>query len=115
MTAAAPTHRPRHTHGGQARRVEEILTPLIAQLTVAKRPTADEAAKLWRRLVGPTAAKHSQPTSLRRGELLVVVDTSAWLWNVSLQRPRLLEGLQAAWGSEAVTAIRLRIKPSMRD
>lgn len=103
------------THARRPRRVNEILSPLITQLTVAKRPSAEEVAQVWRRLVGPQAAKHSQPTSLRRGELLVAVDTSAWLWNLSLQRQRLVEGLQMAWGGEAVTIIRLRIKPWAKE
>lgn len=92
------------------RTVRELLTPLVAQLTASKRPSADEVAQVWRKLVGPRAARHSHPTSLRRGELLIAVDTSVWLWNLSLQRPRLLEGLQAAWGADTVTSIRLRMR-----
>ena len=94
------------------RRVEEILSPLMARMTVARRPSADEVAALWRQLAGPRAAQHSRPTSLRQGELLVTVDSSVWLWNLSLQREALLKGLQAAWGMDAVSAIRLRIHPS---
>lgn len=94
-------------------RVQAILSPLVAQLTVAKRPSADAVAALWRRLVGPQAARHSRPTSLRQGELMIAVDASVWLWNLSLQRPRLLEGFRAAWGREAVTTIRLRMRPSL--
>lgn len=96
-------------------RVEAILAPLITALTVTKRPSADEVAQLWRRLVGPRAARHSRPTSLRRGELLVAVENSVWLWNVTLQRQQILEGLRAAWGAEAVTALRCRIQPSQRS
>lgn len=90
--------------------IRELVTPLVARLTVSKRPSAEEVAASWRRLVGPRAARHSQPTSLRSGELLVAVDTSVWLWNLSLQRHQLLEGLQAAWGAETITAIRLRMR-----
>lgn len=98
MTAATP------------QRISEVLSPLMVQLTEAKRPTADEVGRLWRRLVGTQAAQHSHPTSLRRGELLVAVDTSAWLWHLSLRRPKLLSGFHAAWGPDSIATIRLRIK-----
>ena len=89
--------------------ISDVLSPLMTQLTATKRPTADEVGRLWRRVVGAKAARHSRPTSFRLGELLVAVDTSAWLWNLSLQRPKLLKGFRAAWGPDLVTSIRLRI------
>ena len=96
--------------------IGDVLSPLMTRLAEAKRPTADEIGRLWRRLVGAQAAQRSRPTSLRRGELLVAVDTSAWLWSLSLRRPKLLAGFRAAWGPEQVTAIRLRIRTaSPRD
>lgn len=96
-------------------RVQELVSPLVARLAAAKRPSADEVAALWRKLVGTKAARHSHPTSLRGGELMVAVDASTWLWNLSLQRPRLLEGCQAAWGAATVTMIRLRMKPLTQE
>lgn len=89
--------------------IGDVLSPLMAQLTSAKRPSSDDVGQVWRKLVGAKAARHSRPTSLRHGELLVAVDTSAWLWHLTMQRPRLLEGLRAAWGPTHVTSIRLRI------
>jgi len=103
------------TQAPTTQRVQELIAPLVARLAAAKRPSADEVSTLWRRLVGPKAAKHSHPTSLRGGELMVAVDTSTWLWNLSLQRPRLLEGCQAAWGVDTVTMIRLRMKPLTQE
>lgn len=92
--------------------IGDVLSPLMARLTTAKRPSSDEVGRVWRTLVGAKAARHSRPTSLRQGELLIAVDASAWLWNLTLQRPRLLTGLQAALGPEQVTTIRLRIHPA---
>jgi len=92
--------------------MRDLLSPLVARLTVAKHPSAEEVDRLWRKLVGSKAARHSHPTSLRRGELLVAVDASVWLWNLSFQRQRLVEELQAAWGPETVAAIRFRMKSS---
>ena len=94
----------------QPHAVRDLLTPFLAQVTATSRPSAEEVARRWRQLVGAQAARHSQPTSLRGGELRVAVDTSAWLWNLSLQRPTLVRALQAAWGPEAVTVIRLRMR-----
>ena len=103
------------TRTAATQRVHDLVAPLVARLAAAKRPSADEVTTLWRALVGPKAAKHSHPTSLRSGELLVAVDASTWLWNLSLQRPRLLEGCQAAWGAETITTIRLRMKPLTQE
>ncbi|OGX38970.1 MAG: hypothetical protein A3C53_03605 [Omnitrophica WOR_2 bacterium RIFCSPHIGHO2_02_FULL_68_15] len=91
-------------------RISDVLSPLLTQLVEAKRPTADEVGRLWRRIVGAKAAKHSHPTSLRHGELMIAVDASPWLWHLTLRRPKLLEGFRATWGPDQVTTIRLRIK-----
>ena len=94
------------------KRAQEIVAPILTAMAAAanQQPSVEEAGTRWRKLVGAKAARHSRPTSLRRGELLVAVDSSAWLWNLSLQRQELLEGLRAAWGPETVKAIRLRIQ-----
>ena len=98
-----------HPHA-TPRQIHEILSPLVGKLTVARRPSAEEADQVWRKLVGRKAASHSRPRALRGGELMVAVDSSVWLWHLSLQRQRLLEGLRAAWGQEAVSTIRLRMR-----
>ncbi|MBI4313503.1 MAG: DUF721 domain-containing protein [Candidatus Omnitrophica bacterium] len=91
--------------------LKDILNPLMKRWADEKRPGAEDIRRMWRKLVGTKAAQHSCPTSLRKGELLVAVDTSVWLWNLSLRRGEFLKELQASWGSDSVQSVRFKIKP----
>jgi predicted nucleic acid-binding Zn ribbon protein len=64
----------------------------------------------WCELVGPEIAAHTQPTSLRQGVLVVTVDQPAWATQLRWLTPTLLARLASSLGSDAVTAIDVRLR-----
>lgn len=111
-STAVPASPTKRRSAAAPQRISDVLSPLLTRLAGAKRPMADDVKRFWRRVAGAQAAKHSHPTSLRDGELIVAVDASPWLWYLTLRRPKLLEGFRTTWGPDHVTTIRLRIQPA---
>ncbi len=64
---------------------------------------------IWERCVGPGIAAHAQPLSIRGKRLTVVVDSSAWMQQLSLLRPEIAEKLNRSLGENAVDGITLRL------
>ncbi len=63
----------------------------------------------WDRTVGPAIARHARPASLRGNRLLLVVDSPAWMQQLSLMKPELRDKLNAGLGRESVREITLRL------
>ncbi len=63
----------------------------------------------WERAVGSVIARHAQPSAIRGKKLTVTVDSSAWMQQLSLLRPEIMNKVNACLREEAVDSITLRI------
>lgn len=63
----------------------------------------------WEKIVGRVIAHHAQPVSLRGKNLVVAVDSSAWMQQLSMLKPELLAKLDAGLGAGAVRTIVFKI------
>ena len=72
-------------------------------------PTSDEIGAVWKEVAGPKAFAHSRPASLRKKRLVVAVDGSAWLYELTLQKGDLLKGLKKHMGSDKIEQLQFRI------
>ncbi len=68
--------------------------------------------EVWERLVGKEAAKHSWPRQLTRGRLLVEVENSGWMYNLSLKKNQLLQGLVELLGASRMKELSFRMGES---
>jgi predicted nucleic acid-binding Zn ribbon protein len=64
---------------------------------------------LWRKAVGPGIARHAQPSSIRGKRLTVVVDSSAWMQQLSLMKPEVLSRVNDRLGPDGIEDITLRL------
>jgi predicted nucleic acid-binding Zn ribbon protein len=82
---------------------------------VARRLGAPSASALsglfhrWDELVGASIAAHAKPISLRAGDLLVEVDSSAWATQLRFMTADLVERCCAELGPNAVKKIHIRV------
>ncbi len=63
----------------------------------------------WDRTVGPAIARHARPAGLRSGKLQVIVDSPAWMQQLSLMKPEIIGKLHAIQGGHAVRDITLKL------
>jgi predicted nucleic acid-binding Zn ribbon protein len=64
---------------------------------------------LWGRAVGPAIARHAQPRALRGRKLALIVDSPAWMQQLSLMKPELIEKLNRELGAETIGDLTMRL------
>jgi predicted nucleic acid-binding Zn ribbon protein len=62
----------------------------------------------WAQIVGPELAAHTQPESLRDGELTVQADSTAWATQLRLLAAQLVRRLNAELGQGTVLRVKVR-------
>lgn len=63
----------------------------------------------WTRTVGTAIAGHAQPLTLRGSRLLLIVDSPAWMQQLSLMKPEIIAKLNHNLGAQKVREITLKL------
>jgi len=63
----------------------------------------------WEKAVGPAIARHAQPQALRGKKLTLIVDSPAWMQQLSLLKPEIVEKVNRTLGKETIKDITLRL------
>jgi predicted nucleic acid-binding Zn ribbon protein len=63
----------------------------------------------WEKSVGPVIARHAQPQTMRGKKLTLVVDSPAWMQQLSLLKPQIVEKVNRNLGKETIKDIMLRL------
>lgn len=64
---------------------------------------------LWEKAVGPVIARHAQPQAVRGKKLTLVVDSPAWMQQLSLLKPEIMEKVNSTLGKKTINDITLRL------
>jgi hypothetical protein len=63
----------------------------------------------WEESVGKVIARHARPVSLHGRKLFLAVDSSAWMQQLSLLRPEIIEKVNRVLGRNSITEIALNL------
>ena len=63
----------------------------------------------WEKSVGPVIARHARPQIVRGKKLTLIVDSPAWMQQLSLLKPQIIEKVNAKLGRETIKDITLRL------
>jgi len=63
----------------------------------------------WDKAVGPAIALHARPLAVRGTKLALVVDSPAWMQQLSLMKPQLIEKVNQMLGRDAIKDITLKL------
>jgi hypothetical protein len=91
------------------RRIGDLLDHTLKRFRLGERVRAHRAIGEWAEIVGPQVAGHARPTEVAGTTLVVQVDHSAWLAQLRLLSPVILERLNARLGEGTIRDIALRI------
>ena len=64
---------------------------------------------IWEKAVGKGIARHARPTSMRGKKLTVLVDSSAWMQQLSLLKPEIMGKVNQHLREDAVESITLKL------
>jgi predicted nucleic acid-binding Zn ribbon protein len=98
-------------------RISATIEKLLARRGLSARIREYRVFGVWDQAVGDVLARHAQPGAIRGKKLTVTVDSSAWMQQLSLLKPEIIEKLNRLLGGGAVESITLRlgeISPSVR-
>lgn len=92
--------------------IGNALALLVKQLDVQKDAKTGRLEDDWERLAGKVVAAHTRPGPLMKQELVVYVDSSAWLSELHrTSRSTLLAALQKEFGPALIRGLRLQLDP----
>ena len=89
--------------------INGIIKTLIEKLGKEERPTSEEIGAAWADAAGEKAVRHAKPVSLRKKRLVVNVDGSSWLYELTLKKESLLTKMKQRLGEERIKELQFRI------
>ena len=89
--------------------IGDVLKETLKKLISPSRPSEEGVLLLWRAAAGAGAAKHSKPIAIKKSELMINVDSSSWLYELTLRKRTILKGLEGKFGKKVIKNIRFRI------
>ena len=89
--------------------LQDALKDIISGLRQKGRPTQEEIADAWREAAGKRGATHSRPVSLKKPTLVVNVDGSSWLYELTTKKKEILQKLGKSLKEAKIKDIRFRI------
>ncbi len=96
-------------------RLSSLLNKTLASHGLTTRLKEYRVVGRWEKIVGKVIARHAQPSSLRGKKLSVAVDSSAWMQQLSLLKPDLIEKLNHGLGAGSIQDITFKMGNIVRD
>jgi predicted nucleic acid-binding Zn ribbon protein len=91
------------------RPLEDIVKGIIGNFSGKDKLTEEEIRSAWEVVVGSKAAKHSRPRAFTDSRLIVHVDDSSWLYELTTQKKYILNNLSAELKGKKLKDITFRI------
>ena len=91
-------------------RVGDVLRAALARVPEAQRIADHALWAHWDAVVGPTLALHARPARLRRGMLVVAVDSPEWMQELQFLKHELRDRLNARLGRPVVRDVFLALE-----
>ena len=87
----------------------DVVKGVLQEMGPKGRLTEEAMAEAWEGAAGKAAASHSRPVSFRQATLLVHVDGSGWLYELTLKKKEILKKLEDDFKGKKLKDIRFRI------
>ena len=89
--------------------IADILKAVFHKLEDEKDISKEFIESRWKEFAGEGGFKHSKPLAIRQKTLTVLVDSSGWLQELSMQKRKILKGLQRTLGKDRISEIHFKI------
>lgn len=93
----------------KAERIDGLIKSLIGRLERDSGPTTEDIGAAWKRAAGEAAFKHTKPAALRKKRLIINVDGSSWLYELTLKKEALLAEMRKILGEDKIKELQFRI------
>jgi predicted nucleic acid-binding Zn ribbon protein len=86
-----------------------IISQVIKKLDTKTHGSRQEIVEAWQKAVEPRAASHTRPVAIKKNILTIEVDSSTWLYFLSLKKKNIMENMKKALSKGKIEDIRFRI------
>jgi len=86
-----------------------IINQLIKKLDTKAHGSIEEIVQAWQDTVEAKAISHTKPVAIKKNILTIEVDSSTWLYFLSLKKKNILENMKKILGKGKIEDIRFRI------
>lgn len=95
--------------GAKPEGIGEVINQVIKKLDAKTHGQREDVVKAWHDAIDKDAATHTKPVAIKKNILTIEVDSSSWLYILSLKKKSILASMQKTAGKEKVEDIRFRI------
>ncbi len=74
--------------------IKDIISTVIANMSSGKPEVHDKIQRIWQNMFDEKTRRHASIIGLQKGKLVVNVDSPAWLFQMNLQRRKVLAKLK---------------------
>ena len=89
--------------------IGHIVKQVIKKLNTKTHGTREEIIDAWQKSIEPRATAHTRPIALKKNILTVEVDSSTWLYVLSIKKKNILADMKKALAKAKIEDIRFRI------
>ncbi|MFH1878712.1 MAG: DUF721 domain-containing protein [Candidatus Omnitrophota bacterium] len=94
---------------GEEKHVKRVVDGLLLRWEKEIPKKGNAVLSAWEEAVNSGERGHSQPVSLKKGVLLIVVESSAWLYRLTIEKKKILEKFNKSYtGRKKAEEIRFR-------
>ena len=86
-----------------------IINQVIEKLDTKTHGRREEIVAAWHKAIEPEAESHAKPVAIKKNILTVEVDSSTWLYVLSLKKRNLLGAMKKTLGGAGIEDIRFRM------
>ena len=89
--------------------LEGLLKKIISGIGDKGALTEEDVQAAWDNSVGEAAARHSKPRSLRGSRLIVNIDDSSWMYELTVRKKEILGKMEARLKGKKIKELTFRI------
>ena len=87
--------------------IKNIIKDVIRDMSVHKDPTKDNIQETVKQALKEKEREHCRISGIKEGNLMIIVDSPVWLYQLNLQKSKLLEELKK--DNPSIQKIRFKI------
>ncbi len=89
--------------------IGHIISQVIKKLDTKTHGQKEKITQAWQNAIEPKAISHTRPIAIKKNILTVEVDSSTWLYFLSLKKKNILENMKKTIGKNKIEDIRFRM------
>ncbi|MDP2921569.1 MAG: DUF721 domain-containing protein [Candidatus Omnitrophota bacterium] len=95
--------------GSKPEEIGGIVGQVIKKLDTKTHGSKEEIVKAWENAAGADAVRHTKCVAIKKNILTVEIDSSTWLYFLSMKKKSILAAMKKALGEKAIGDIKFRI------